>query len=605
MKMKEKHMVSFLDVVKYFSYSIRTAKRLSFIVVGLSLVTNMYAQKLAGERRVYYLDATYSMVTPSKLWNPVRKDLAKAINAIEDETTEIYVVAFGGNRGTELKVWNDFATEEGKAKVIHGFMGFDPKRNTMTYLDRPLSDFYSNRVDSKKVTYCFLMTDGKDENQDSARFPNVLRQWGGKYGDTNVYGFYVMLNEEARDSNIESIIDKQEHLWKVETADVNINLIRLANEAVYNIRTDKVIKIPFESGKCSGMTIKASLPEESGLKVKNSEIKDDCLVVEVDVIGSQSSMAEVSNWPLFLSVSNVGKFDFLVTEKVSVKCNNKHEYVLTSPTGRQKWGKVSHYDEFWFVSGKVKPVEHSLSFKFNEDAKAQSNSFAEFAFVDNKGRRIEPTEMNVWVDGILLDNNRILITPSDENIDIKLSFPSEVKRGNRQGYLRLINHNLHRLNNDECTGEVIDAFQWTVYNDKDTNPLKLCLIYISIILGLAFLFWMCILKPMFYPRFGSIQKTFNVPGMAPLIMKFKGARMIVVSATPQRKQSGWNRFWTGRIVYKIHPAFVNPIAFTPSRGRRILVKAQSGSYRIMPNPMPGVGAATIIEINKNLTINVN
>ena len=135
--MKEKHMVSFLDVVKYFSSSISTAKRLSIIVVGLSLVTNMYAQKLTGERRVYYLDATYSMVTPSKLWNPVRKDLAKAINAIEDETTEIYVVAFGGNHGTELKVWNDFATEEGKAKVIHGFMGFAPKRNTMTYLDRP------------------------------------------------------------------------------------------------------------------------------------------------------------------------------------------------------------------------------------------------------------------------------------------------------------------------------------------------------------------------------------------------------------------------------------------------------------------------------------
>lgn len=353
-------------------------------VIGLFLTFGIYAQTITGERRVYYLDATYSMITPSKLWDPVRKDLAKAINAIEDETTEIYVIAFGGNGGTELKVWNDVATEQGKANVISSFQGFTPKTNTMTYLDKPLKDFYSNRVAPGKVTYCFLMTDGQDENKDPNLFPSFLKQWGDKYGNANVYGFYVMLNKAAKNSNVESIIDSQEHLWKVETADVNINLIRLDNKAVFNVRTDDEIVIPI-SGKCGGMNFSASFPSESGLNVRSCKVKDGKLIVKVDVSGNKSSMPESATHKLSVQASGGGKFDFLVSDKVSVKCNNKKELVLVSPTSHQKFGKVSHYDKFLFVPGSIKPVNQTFNFEFNEDAKNAKNAFAEFAFVNNKG----------------------------------------------------------------------------------------------------------------------------------------------------------------------------------------------------------------------------
>ena len=81
--------------------------------------------------------------------------------------------------------------------------------------------------------------------------------------------------------------------------------------------------------------------------------------------------------------------------------------------------------------------------------------------------------------------------------------------------------------------------------------------------------------------------------------------MVVVAASHPKKQSAWNRFWTGKIIYKTHPAFVTPIIFKPSRGRRVLTKVQVGTYQVMPNPMPGIGSATIFDIKKNLKINVN
>ncbi len=473
------------------------------------------------------------MIKPSKLWDNVRNDLAKAINAIEDETTEIYVIAFGGNGGTELKTWHDYATVMGKERIISGFQSFTPKTNTMTYLDRPLTDFYSNRVASGKVTYCFLMTDGRDENQNTSAFPNALKQWGRKYGNSDVYGFYVMLNKEARDKNIESIIDNQAHLWKVETADININLIRLDNHAVFNVRNDNSIQIPI-SGKNSGLNFNASLPDNSGLKVKNCKVKDGKLIVRIDVTGNKTTMPVSSTYKMAVSVSNAGRFDFLVTDKISVKCNNKKELVLFSPTDRQKMGTVSHYDEFLFVQGKICPIYHMIEFSFNDDAKANKNAFAEFAFVNNSGQTISPKDMIVRIDGEKLTNNRFRVTPSHERVNIEISFPSDAKKGKHQGYLRLANHNLNRLNSDECAGQTADAFQWTVYNNKTMNPLAKALVWMGILIASAIMIWFIVIKPIKYPRFFKFRKMVLVKKngivAAQFTCNFKGARQVMYIA---------------------------------------------------------------------------
>lgn len=574
------------------------------ILVMLHGTPQVIAQNIIGERRVYYLDATYSMIKPSKLWDPVRNDLAKAINAIEDETTEIYVIAFGGNGGTELKTWHDYATVSGKEKIISGFQNFTPKTNTMTYLDRPLNDFYSNRVAPGKVTYCFLMTDGRDENYNTSVFPNALKQWGGMYGNSNVYGFYVMLNKEARDNNIESIIDNQAHLWKVETANVNINLIRLDNHAVFNVRNDISIEIPI-SGKSSGLNFNASLPDDSGLKVKNCKVKDGKLIVKIDVTGDKSTMPVSSTHNLVVSVSNAGQFDFLVTDKVSVKCNNKRELVLFTPTERQKMGKVSHYDEFLFVRSKIVPINHAIDFTFNDDAKADKNAFAEFAFVNNNGQAIGPNDMIVTVDGEKLNNNRFRVTPSHDKVNIEISFPSGAKKGKRQGYLRLVNHNLHRLNSNECSGQTADAFQWTVYNSKTMNPLAKALMWLGILVISALLLWFIVIKPIKYPRFSRFRKMVLVKKngvvAAQFTCNFKGARRVIF-ATKKQPQSALNKLFTGRIDTIVNPIFEEPITFLPRKKKKAMAKGKG--YLFKPNPIPQSGVAEISAPAKKLIINL-
>ena len=170
------------------------------------------------ERRVYYLDCSYSMVQ-LKLWDKVRDNLKFAIDNINDETTEIIIIPFADNnfKNPVLKTMIANATEKGKNALKDRIASLpQPSTNTMTYHYIPLRDFYNCRVDDSRVTYMFLMTDGKDEDTNQIALNQLLPHWGTKYGNRNVYGFYVMLDKEARNPKIDKVCNNQEHLWKVE-----------------------------------------------------------------------------------------------------------------------------------------------------------------------------------------------------------------------------------------------------------------------------------------------------------------------------------------------------------------------------------------------------
>ncbi len=143
-----------------------------------------------------------------------------------------------------------------------------------------------------------------------------------------------------------------------------------------------------------------------------------------------------------------------------------------------------------------------------------------------------------------------------------------------------------------------------VYFTHHLNPFLVWLSWIATLLTVVSLLWFLILRRMFYPQFRSCQKTFIIPNQAPLIIKMTGARMAVVSSE-QKKQSFWDSLIKGPVVYKSHPAFKSPIIMRPAKGRRILVKVDSSTYRVSPNPMPIIGTSTIDNIYSNMHISIN
>ena len=284
--------------------------------------------QVQNERRVYYLDCSFSMVSKG-LWDKVRKNLIEAINNISDETTEIIIIpfAFNSSKSPTLTPITALATTSGKEMLKKKINALTMSKSTMTYHYVPINDFYNNRVNSNRVTYMFLMTDGQDEDRLQRTKTQLLPQWGEKYGNKNVFGFYVMLNDSAKDPDIDRIINNQSHLWKVETADVNINLIRLQNHAVFNARNDKYFDLPI-FGNTDNVKFNASFPNSSPLKVENITVKGNHFRVNVSCKQNVHQLPISSDYPLNISVTGLGKYDFLVTDKVIVNCVSKPERSL-------------------------------------------------------------------------------------------------------------------------------------------------------------------------------------------------------------------------------------------------------------------------------------
>ena len=291
-----------------------------------TLTNAMYAQLLQ-ERRVYYLDCSYSMKS-LKIWDKVRDNLKMAIDNVADETTELIVIPFTDRRSTHfpLPVFCEFATNDGKKNLKNAVDNMICEKACNTIHQVPLEDFMKNRIDSSKITYMFLMTDGQNEDE-ICEFNDSLNKWGSYFSDKNVYGFYVMLHKEAKNLKVEQIIKRQEHLWKVETADVDINLIRLEDKATFNIRSEKYIEIPI-FGKLTSKDIQLELVPNDFYEISQYEILEKNLRIYLKGKHSQSILPELVD--LKLSSKYVGNDDytFLVTENIFLTCINKKERSL-------------------------------------------------------------------------------------------------------------------------------------------------------------------------------------------------------------------------------------------------------------------------------------
>lgn len=301
-------------------------KRLLSLLILCTFSICAFAQVLK-ERRVYYLDCSYSMVKPNDIWDQVCDNLINAINKIEDETTELVVVpfAFDNKHHANLNAYQEKATSQGKANLINNIKSIEPIISTKTYHSDALKDFYNRRVSPNRVNYMFFMTDGQNEEYPDP-MPGLIKMWGNKFAGKNVYGFYVMLHDSAANKNIENMVTQQPQLWKVETADVNINLVRLQSKAIFNARNDKYFDLPIY-GDASGKSFSASFPTSCPYKVKKTEKKSKALRIWV-VTPTGQKLPESSDYSLNVKMIGGGDFDFLVTEEISVKCEFKKERSL-------------------------------------------------------------------------------------------------------------------------------------------------------------------------------------------------------------------------------------------------------------------------------------
>ena len=393
------------------------------------------------------------------------------------------------------------------------------------------------------------MTDGDDEERrkyGTETFNKIIENnWNNYSINDDVYGFYVMLNPALEDRSEttqdrkrgaeirarRNLINDTEYFWYVNSANININIIKLQNNLVYNIRNEKNINIGYK-GDLQGLSFELIAPSNAPFEIKEVKQNGDKLNVSIsrkDNIDIHT-LLESKEYTIKVKMNGADEFTRLVSPNLTLNCISQKENNLTvthtqaaksqsfstwdnikSKLGfdidkSASFGTVHYHPKFLWSPENTTPVIDSIYFNFSQDAKLNGSTYAEFQFVDNNGHPYNDETLIIFDGDEVLNNNTIKITSADYAKELKFIFSPEAESGKHQGYFRLISHGqLHRIDhyfldhlesktltaNKQDPNNQVNVFQWTLHFKKHINPLLLLIIWIFILLCfLVFLTWL-------------------------------------------------------------------------------------------------------------------
>ena len=248
---------------------------------------------------------------------------------------------------------------------------------------------------------------------------------------------------------------------------------------------------------------------------------------------------------------------------------------LAGHKGKMYTSIGSTYNKFWFIP--AKSAHFNVTFR--------SSYTGSLTLIDENGKALSADKYTIFVDGKKSGPSFSVSNARRTQVAIRCS--KAVSPGKQ--YIRV-----------KGGGPLVTH----VYFKHHLNPLVVWISWVMSLFAVVALVWFLIFRRVFYPQFRSSQKIIYVPNQAPLIVKMTGARMVVISSQVKR-QSFIDALIKGPVVYKVHPAFTTPITLTPVRGGKILVKGDSSIYRVLPNPMPLVGSATMDNLQSKIHITIN
>lgn len=451
--------------------------------------------------RVYYVDNSYSMKT-NGLWYVVKSNLKNAISNVFNDN-DLITVAFFSDKTKGLPFKTATANKKGILE-IHQFIDsqketVEPTLNTHHYI--AFSDFINNRVKPGYVNIMFILTDGGDEYfKDGIHSGNsvISNEWNKLFSpNTPVFGFYVDLNK-SRFRTAQKIDFKgkelpwtmfengaSNHLYIVEGADLDINLIRFDNNTQdIDIRKTSKLKIKYSGEIKSKEDLEFSFSQKNkDFDVSIESIERDYIVLRLSSRNVNQALPDKSEIKLRFSLkringkatNDIGKKrkSFLASDReedfVTVHfIDEKNRFASIKTVGSNNID-IEHYNSFLFSKKETDTIIRSIKVVFSKEAK-NSNCSINLKFAKSGNKACILDESNNPIEEIVLSPDKTDVTfkftssnnnryPFEDNVKIELTKFSGLD------YITIGNDTI-KSNSDAAT---VCAYQ--VRASEKTNPL--------------------------------------------------------------------------------------------------------------------------------------
>lgn len=197
---------------------------------------------ILGERIVGY-SRTYD------IFDATRKTLISDIRALkEDAKSEIIVIPFEQEKDA---VWRVPATKEGKDEIINRIQSYRTCKHAYTWMANPLQYVIDNIFTKDKIDVVKLMTDGTESMKGhQGDLAKIMEHWCDMATEMNVFGYYVMLTDKAKNGNLEIVIKEQCRINLIAPGtELNFNMVRADDKIdcdLTKVNTPITIRVPMQ-----------------------------------------------------------------------------------------------------------------------------------------------------------------------------------------------------------------------------------------------------------------------------------------------------------------------------------------------------------------------
>lgn len=257
-----------------------------------------------------------------------------------------------------------------------------------------------------------------------------------------------------------------------------------------------------------------------------------------------------------------------------IACNNESDRNAAT-----RWGKENYYKDFLWKKYVPDTLFREMVFDFNDDAKnfmSEPLCLGLFKKADNgKMLPVLENEMEVFLDGVKCVDNVISVESTTEKIKVGIVFNPSAENKVHHWFFRPVDDGgLERINDmdaDTFNNPESSLMEIEAEKNKIINPLAEGFLFAGIFLVAALLVWLLILKPIFFPTFrvGKIILSDPVPYMSQ--KRLRGSRKLILTKN-KSLQSGFSRFFTGRILYDVNPIWTSDIVIEPRDKNSVRVR---------------------------------
>lgn len=244
------------------------------------------------------------------------------------------------------------------------------------------------------------------------------------------------------------------------------------------------------------------------------------------------------------------------------------------------WGSTVYYSDFWWKHYESSTMDQTLVLDFNDDAHKHFTGEAVLELMIQKGEDFLPTVdlVTLCKNDIECKQNRLVLTPTDNEVKVSVEFKAEAPSGNYKLFLVPID----KGGLDEIV-QVDLGEGFFVQKIDIMNPLAKQTMWLAIVIAVLFVAWLIlsrIINP--YLKFSRISFDYN-NGAGELSHRVGGCYKIICTNKPKRI-SLLHKIFVGNVHVEVNDFWSNEVTIMCG-SRNNLRLITRGDYILPDDPV--------------------